>query len=98
MPKKKDEVVIPENFKKLIEDYGFDDAAEMLKNAVATRKASEWFAILFKDTSEEPEGAFFAVDFRYGGFQPAWEIQNDYVGPFESIKEFQTEELTQSFF
>ena len=99
MPK---QLTISPTFRKLIEVYGFADT-KLLDKAVATRSSEEWFAILFHDTEAEE---FFAVDFVYCGFGQAseidridgWEIQNDYVGPFDSIKEFKNEKLTRSFF
>jgi len=98
-------IEIPSHFRQLIENYGFEDT-KLLDKAVATRSSEEWFAILFRDDEEE-EGEFFAVDFAWRGHCQSphgidriegWEVQNDYVGPFESIKEFRNEELTQSFF
>jgi len=100
MPK---QIAIAPHFRQLIEVYGFEDT-KLLDKAVATRSSEDWFAILFHDTEAEE---FFAVDFAYYGRGQSphgidriegWEIQNDYVGPFESIKEFKNEELKQSFF
>ena len=100
MPK---QITIAPHFRQLIEKYGFADT-KLLDKAVATRSSGDWFAILFHDTEA---GEFFAVDFAYCGTEPSphgidrikgWEIQNDYVGPFETIKEFKSEKLTQTFF
>jgi len=102
MPK---QIEISPTFRKLIENYGFEDT-KLLDKAVATRSSDSWFAILFHDAEDE-EGEFFAVDFAYYGHGQSphgidriegWEIQNDYVGPFDSIKDFKNEKLTQSFF
>ena len=101
-----DKINIPARFKKLIEDYGFEDT-KLLDKAVATRSSEDWFAILFHDAEGDE---YFAVDFCYAGGGTGqfgllkidrvdgWEIQNDYVGPFESIKEFKNEKLTLRFF
>ena len=95
------QVTIASHFQQLIKNYGFKDG-DLLGKAVATRSSEDWFAILFHDDDE-----FFAVDFVYcgEGTSPSgidriegWEIQNDYVGPFDSKKEFENEKLTHSFF
>lgn len=104
MPKNNFDInTVPAHFKKLIEDYGFEDE-DILKNALACRSASGWYAILFVDKQAEE---LYAVDFKYygpgegqHGIQrvEGWEIQNDNIGPFDSVKEFLTTKLTQSFF
>jgi len=100
MPK---QVEIHETFRQLIEGYGFEDT-NLLEKAVATRASGDWFAILFHDVENKE---FFAVDFQYYGHGEnqygiqrvnGWEIQNDYVGPFESILDFNSQKLTQRFF
>lgn len=83
-------IKVPEEFAKVINDYGFGDT-KLLDKAVATREASGWYGILFHD-----EGEFFAVDFCLNG-EGCWEVQNDWVGPFEDILTFKSESLTHSF-
>lgn len=105
MSKKFDLAKIPDYFKNLIELYGFADE-NLLSKAVAVRSAEAWYAILFYDPEIEE---YFAVDFKFyggddqhdalgGARRNGWEIQNDDVGPFASINEFQSTPLTQSFF
>jgi hypothetical protein len=98
----KPHIDIPDHFRRLIHSYGFADT-KLIDKAVATRASTSWFAILFSDG----EGEFFAVDFEYFGHGAGiqgidriegWEIQNDEIGPFESIKEFKNEKLLQSLF
>jgi len=102
MPKISTLSQIPEHFKKLIEVYGFADE-KLLSKVVAVRSAEAWYAILFQDDDN-----LFAVDFKFyggddsdilgGARRNGWEIQNDEVGPFESINEFLNTKLTHSFF
>jgi hypothetical protein len=99
MPRKKSaesKPYIPNWVQAVFDEYGFDEKLK-LEDAVASRSANEWFAILFKSTQEHEveEGPFWAIDFRVG--PDGWEVQNDYVGPFESILAFETEKLTQTF-
>lgn len=96
MPRKKpadSKPWIPDYIRPVFDAYGFDESLK-LEDAVSSRSSNEWFAVLFK-SEDEDEGPFFAVDFRVGG--DGWEVQNDYVGPFETVKEFETEKLTQTF-
>jgi hypothetical protein len=101
--KSKSKIEIEPHFRQLIEAYGFSDP-NLLDKAVATRSSEDWFAILFRD--DTLDDGFFAVDFRYygqsqGAFDDCikgWGIQNDEIGPFDTIEEFETEELTRSFF
>ena len=90
-------VTIPAEIRKVFEEYGL--LAATLEDAVATRSSNEWFAILFKSKDEDTEklGPFWAVDFRVN-MNLEWEVQNDYVGPFDSIKEFKTEKLVRTLF
>jgi hypothetical protein len=87
------ETRIPDDIRAVFEGYWGPNQDVKLENALATRKAPEWFAILFKDTETDE---LFAVDFRINS-DLKWEVQNDYVGPFKSIMEFRTVALTQSF-
>lgn len=91
MAKKQQAVTIPESIKKCFEDYGFDPNQMKLEWAVATREANGWFAILF----QLPDGTYLAADFSY---RNGWEVQNDGIDGFESVNQFLTESLTQSFF
>lgn len=81
-------LVIPEDIARAYEEYGFD---KKLETAVASRTADGWFAILFKDS-----GSYYAVDFC--PTLDGWEVQNDYIGPFDTVADFQEEKLTRSFF
>lgn len=81
-------LVIPAAIAKAFEDYGF---AVKLETAVSTRSTDEWFGILFKN-----DGEFWAVDF-VPAFEGGFEVNNDYIGPFESVEAFETESLTRSF-
>ena len=96
MPKKKSvgaKLCIPDYIRLAFDEYGFKETLK-LEKAVSSRSANEWFAVLF-ESEDEDEGPFFAVDFRMGA--DSWEVQNDYVGPFDTIKEFETEPLTRTF-
>lgn len=84
-------VVIPDVIKTVFEAYGFSDSVK-LESALATRSTSEWFAILFYDDDAKE---LFAVDFRIN-IQQEWEVQNDYVGPFATEREFLTDKLIRS--
>ncbi len=94
MPKKKTTVEIPPEIREAFNEYGFADHIK-LEDAVSTRRDDEFFAILFPNKDEEPEGAFFAVTFNQT--MEDWEVQCDNSGPFETIKEFDTEVLKRTF-
>lgn len=85
----KTSVAVPADIAKAYNAYGF---AKRLETAVAVRESrwSGWYAILFNDG-----GAFYAVDF-VTDMRGDWEVQNDYIGPFESVDAFLTERLTTS--
>jgi len=84
-------VSIPEKIKKAFEDYGH---SYTLDQAVAVRDepSRDWYAILFK-----VEGELSAVDFQRD-INGDWEVSNDYVGPFDSIKEFKDEKLVSTWY
>lgn len=96
MTKKSENVVdqIPASIVAAFNEYFGTDIGPYgipLDKALAVRKSNlgggSYVAILF-----EKDGEFFAVDFNDG------ELSNDYVGPFESVKEFKTEKLRRSLF
>ncbi len=82
---------IPQGIKKAFEDYGH---SYTLDQVVAMRRAPErgWFGLLFS-----VDGELSAVDFQRGA-DGEWEVSNDYIGPFDSIKEFEEEKLVSSWF
>lgn len=80
---------IPAAVAKAYDDYGFD---KKIETAVSFRMLSDWCAILFKD-----RGEFYAVDF-VQSIDGEWEVSNDYVGPFDSVHDFQTANLTVGLF
>jgi len=84
-------VSIPEKIKKAFEDYGHQCT---LDKAVDIRFAPErsWAGILFKD-----DGELFAVDFQQN-INGDWEVSNDYIRPFDSVKEFKETKLVDSWF
>ena len=59
------------------------------EDRIAERKTDSWFAVLFRDHDE-----LYAVDFQYDG--TGWWLSNDYIGPFDSVRQFKTESLSQS--
>lgn len=99
-PKSKERTItIPDPIRAVFDAYGFIEAIK-LENAVATRSAEGWFAVLFPplgDEEDQEEGQYWAIDFRKR-FDGDWEIQNDWVGPFKTIGEFRTGPLTLTLF
>lgn len=91
-------VDIPADIKACFEEYGFDPKQMRLEWAVATRTATDWFAILFK----RPNGTLEAVDFMHrldwNTNTWAWEVQNDGIDGFDSVNDFLNGPLTSTFF
>lgn len=81
-------MTVPDAIVRAYQEYGF---AKPLETAISTRTSDDWYAILFKD-----RGELYAVDFVVD-FEGNWEVNNDYIGPFESVEAFLTERLTRSF-
>lgn len=93
MKAKTKQVEIPDTIRKVFEEYGH---AFKLEQAVATRSAPErhWYAILFQ---EEGDGELTAVAFQQNA-AGEWEVDDDGIGPFDSVKQFSTEQLVNRWF
>lgn len=90
MGKKVMSVVIPPAIRKAWEEY---EGATDLDTAVAIRFGEEWCGILFKDEDGELSGIDFVHAIKDGAI--VWDVQNDYIGPFDSVKQFMQEDLVR---
>ena len=93
MGKKVMSVVIPPAIRKVWEEY---EGTTDLDTAVAIRFGDEWCGILFNDADGELSGIDFVLTVQDGKI--VWDVQNDYIGPFDSVKQFMEEELTKLLF
>jgi hypothetical protein len=89
---------IPQDILDCFNAYGFDQKQINLDWAIKTRSATEWYAILFRHPTT---GELTAVDFRheldFDTKEWHWEVQNDLIDGFDTVRDFTHGKLERYF-
>lgn len=94
---------IPQDIQKAFKNYGFNKDVK-LEDAIAIRKKSDWFGILFQErkggkNAMVGKGELWAIDFVPGDNDGStWEVQNDGIDGFETVADFTKGKLEKRFF
>lgn len=81
---------IPASIKTAFDEYGFAKSTK-LEDALAVRKTSSWFAVLFQNKRDK---TLYAIDFQRDGSK--WEVSNDYID-IADMAQFKSSKLIQTF-